>query len=426
MLPDNRSQGSNLTVGAHPPARGLALGGPATQGLARLLRGWKRRLLARRAPAPGGGTSIALGLLNSLREPLAYVYLQDGLLVMTGCNPALERLLERTSSELNRMPLMRILDGADVDLADRIGQAIADGNSLRCRAQVLNRFGNSRAVVVRVEPVAWLAGSTSSHALVYLDPLEAEISHLRLIASQYAEAQRGLAEQTDRLTKLQEELNAFGSMLSHDLRAPLRTIDGFARILAEDHSEGLDPFAREHLNRIQNAGARMNRMIDAFRDLSQLSARSLVAIPVDFTTLARDVAAELLATEAASHAQVRVDDEMQVTGDPSMLRPLLVNLIGNALKFSGRREMPMVRIGQQSDPTGRKVYFVCDNGEGFDMRFSERLFGAFQRLHSAADFPGTGVGLAIARRIVRRHHGEIWARGQVGQGACFYFTLPGR
>ena len=139
----------------------------------------------------------------------------------------------------------------------------------------------------------------------------------------------------------------------------------------------------------------------------------------------RDVADELMEADAASPARVVVQDGLSVTGDPAMLRLLLQNLIANALKFSSRRAVPMIQIGLAGQTGDQQTFFVRDNGEGFDMRFAERLFGLFQRLHGADEFPGSGIGLATARRIVRRHGGEMWARGKVGHGACFYFSLPG-
>ena len=165
-------------------------------------------------------------------------------------------------------------------------------------------------------------------------------------------------------------------------------------------------------------------MIDALSDLSVLTSQAFAAIPVDVSALARDVVDELMQSDSESKARVSIQEGLAVTGDPAMLRLLLQNLVGNALKFSRRRPLPTIQIGSIGQSGGQRTFFVRDNGEGFDMRFSERLFGLFQRLHSSDDFPGTGIGLATARRIVRRHGGEMWARGKVGQGACFYFSLP--
>jgi signal transduction histidine kinase len=382
-------------------------------------------LLFPRQHSASSSNSIALTLLNSLREPLGFVVRHDGVLVLSGGNPALERLLSRGASELAGMPLSRILETPGTGSLDPVDQAMAQGVAARFRAQVVDRFGAPRPVTVRVEPVGMSEVSgVAPQALVYMDPLDAEVEGLRALAAQFHGAQENLKRQAVHLGKMQQDLTAFGSMLSHDLRAPLRAIDGFTRILAEDHGEQLDALARAHLERILVSSARMNRMIDALRDLSVLTSQAFATIPVDVTALARDVADELMQSDSESKARVTVQEGLAVTGDPAMLRLLLQNLIGNGLKFSRRRPLPTIQIGVVGQSGAQQTFFVRDNGEGFDMRFSERLFGLFQRLHSSDDFPGTGIGLATARRIVRRHGGEMWARGKVGQGACFYFSLP--
>ncbi len=382
-------------------------------------------MLFPRQHTASSSNSIALTLLNSLREPLAFVVRQDGQLVLSGGNPSLERLLSRSATELAGLPLARVLDGPVATAPDPVDQAMAQGIAARFRGQVVDRFGATRPVTVRVEPVGMSSVSgVAAQALVYLDPLDAEVEGLRVLAARYHDAQENLKRQAVHLGKMQQDLNAFGSMLSHDLRAPLRAIDGFARILMEDHSEQLDALARTHLERILVSSARMNRMIDALRDLSVLTSQTFSAIPVDVSALARDVVDELMQSDSESKARVSIQEGLAVTGDPAMLRLLLQNLVGNALKFSRRRPLPTIQIGSIGHSGGQRTFFVRDNGDGFDMRFSERLFGLFQRLHSSDDFPGTGIGLATARRIVRRHGGEMWARGKVGQGACFYFSLP--
>ena len=414
------SQPSAAITGATRPA--------ATPSLSFLFNRLRLRLGAiffPRQHSASASNSVALTLLNSLREPLAFVVRQGGQLVLNGGNPALERLLNRSADELAGMPLSKILETPGSAAFSPVDRAMAQAASALFRAQIVDRFGAPCPVTVRVEPVGALDVSGAAvQALVYLDPLDAEIEGLRSIAAQFHESQENLKRQAVHLGKMQQDLTAFGSMLSHDLRAPLRTIDGFAHILVEDHADQLDPLARAHLNRILNSSARMNRMIDALRDLSTLTSRAFASIPIDLTALTRDIADELMQSDNASPARVLVQDGLAVTGDPAMLRLLLQNLVANALKFSGRRAAPMIQVGVVGQASGHQTFFVRDNGEGFDMRFSERLFGLFQRLHSAEEFPGTGIGLATARRIVRRHGGEMWARGKVGQGACFYFSLP--
>ena len=220
---------------------------------------------------------------------------------------------------------------------------------------------------------------------------------------------------------------SFSYTVSHDLRAPLRVVDGFARILKEDYGRLLDRIGNDHLDRVLGAAARMNSMIDALLSLSQLSAQPLARQPVNLSQIAGFVMEELSRSAPERLLDVHIQPHLVVRGDPTLLRMVLENLLGNAWKYSSKCQRTQIRFEAEREggqEGGRWVYRVCDNGAGFDMRFAERLFGVFQRLHSASDFQGTGVGLASVRRIVRRHGGEIWAEAEVGAGARFYFTLP--
>jgi signal transduction histidine kinase len=218
--------------------------------------------------------------------------------------------------------------------------------------------------------------------------------------------------------------------LSHDLRAPLRVVDGFARILKEDYSKVLDKLGNDHLDRVLSASSRMNGMIDAILAQAQLSQAPLQRDTVNLTALAQEVATELVGARRSgievvgdlSPVQVLVEPGLQAQADVGMVRRVLENLIGNALKYSSKVGQPRIEVGMvpATDP---EVYFVRDNGAGFDMQHAEKLFGLFQRLHSTKEFPGSGVGLAGVQNIVRRHGGRVWAEAAPGQGACFYFTL---
>lgn len=221
---------------------------------------------------------------------------------------------------------------------------------------------------------------------------------------------------------LNAEHESFSYTVSHDLRAPLRVVEGFARILKEDYGARLDRVGNDHLDRVMSAAARMNSMIDALLSLSQLSTRPLARQPVNLSQLAGYVAEELRRAAPQREVVLDIEPDLVVQGDPTLLRMVLENLLGNAWKYSAKVERAEIRFGSALQD-GRRAYVVSDNGAGFDMRFAERLFGVFQRLHSASDFQGTGVGLALVRRIVRRHGGDIWAESAVGEGARFYFTL---
>lgn len=222
---------------------------------------------------------------------------------------------------------------------------------------------------------------------------------------------------------------AFAYAVSHDLRAPLRVVEGFGRILKEDYGAVLGRIGNDHLDRVMGAAARMNGMIDALLEQARLSTQPMARQPVNLSQLAALVMDDLRRTSPEREAEVRIDDGLCAQGDPLLLRLVLENLLGNAWKYSGGRERACIefRCEERATPDGRmqRVFCICDNGVGFDMRYAQRLFGMFQRLHSATQYPGTGVGLASVRRIVHRHGGEIWAESEVDRGTRFYFTLEG-
>ncbi len=222
----------------------------------------------------------------------------------------------------------------------------------------------------------------------------------------------------------ESEHESFSYTVSHDLRAPIRVVEGFTKIVKEDYGRLLDRIGNDHLDRVLGAAARMNSMIDALLALSKLGSQPLARQPVNMTQLAGYVVDDLRRQWPERQVDVEIEPGLLVLGDPTLLRMLLENLLGNAWKYTGKSAEP--RIGLQRHATEIDCFTVHDNGAGFDMRFAERLFGVFQRLHSASDFPGTGVGLASVRRIVRRHGGSIWGEAEVNHGARFHFSLPQR
>jgi signal transduction histidine kinase len=215
----------------------------------------------------------------------------------------------------------------------------------------------------------------------------------------------------------------FGTLVSHDLRAPIRVVEGFTRIVKEDHGAVIGRVGVDHLDRVLGAATRMNHMIDALLALSRLSAQPLAMAPVDLSQLAGYVVEDLRRLSPERRVEVEIEPGLTVSGDPTLLRMVLENLLGNAWKYTGNTEV--ARIAFLRHPKEPSTFTVRDNGAGFDMRFADRLFGAFQRLHSASEFPGTGIGLASVRRIVHRHGGEIRAEGVPERGASFHFSLPG-
>jgi signal transduction histidine kinase len=219
-----------------------------------------------------------------------------------------------------------------------------------------------------------------------------------------------------------DEHESFSFTVSHDLRAPIRVVEGFTKIVKEDYGRLLDRVGNDHLDRVLGAAARMNNMIDALLGLAKLSSQPLAHQPVNLSQLAGFVVDDLRRQWPQRVVAVEIAPDMQVLGDPTLLRIALENLIGNAWKYTAKTADAQVAFARHLQTAD--TFTVRDNGAGFDMRFAERLFGVFQRLHSANDFPGTGVGLASVRRIVRRHGGEIWAEAEVQHGARFHFSLP--
>jgi len=222
-----------------------------------------------------------------------------------------------------------------------------------------------------------------------------------------------------------KELEAFSYSVSHDLRAPLRAIDGFSQVLIEDFADGLDAKGKDALNRVRAAAQRMGHLIDDMLTLSRVTRTEMRHETVDFSALAADVLAELQKSEPERKVDWHIEPGLLASGDAQLLRVALVNLIGNAWKFTGKTANAKIEFGAMRNADGTTEFFVRDNGAGFDMAYAGKLFGAFQRLHLASEFPGTGVGLATVRRIVHRHGGQVRAAGMPDQGATFYFTLSG-
>ncbi|MCX7007585.1 MAG: ATP-binding protein [Kiritimatiellaeota bacterium] len=219
-----------------------------------------------------------------------------------------------------------------------------------------------------------------------------------------------------------KELEAFSYSVSHDLRSPLHGIDGWSHVLLEEYADQFPAPAREHLQTIRGEVARMNELIRALLDLARVSRNEMHVEVVDLSAVCRELEKELRNAEPDRQVELLIAPGLTPQGDPVLLRAVLQNLLGNAWKFTRRRTPGCITFGAQQQ-AGITVYFVRDNGAGFDMAYAAKLFGPFQRLHAQKDFPGTGIGLATVQRIIHRHGGRVWAEGAVDQGATFYFTL---
>jgi len=241
-------------------------------------------------------------------------------------------------------------------------------------------------------------------------------------AARAAQCARELELTRHELSSARAELEAFGYSVSHDLRSPLRAIDGFAQALAQDCGESLDEQAKHYLERVQAGARRMSSLLDDLLELSRIQLAPLERMHVDVSDVARRLAASLAAQRPERSLRFDVEDGLEAWADPRLLSQLLFQLLDNAWKFTSKKASAMVRVGRETD-SETPTLFVTDDGAGFDMAYAQRLFSPFQRLHRASDYPGNGIGLAIARRIVTRHGGRIWAQAKPDEGACFRFCL---
>jgi PAS domain S-box-containing protein len=281
--------------------------------------------------------------------------------------------------------------------------------------------GRARYILMSGDPVFDADGAFIGYSGVGEDITERKNHQEELRRINQALEQR-VRERTRALEAANHELESFSYSVSHDLRAPLRAISGFGQLLEQHGAAALDDQCRSFLARMRAGSERMGHLIEDLLQLSRLSRQPLQRSRVNLSALATELSAELSAGDAARQVEWVIAPDVSVDGDAGLLGVVLQNLIGNAWKYSSRRKSASIEFGTAAQQ-GRKVYFVRDNGAGFDMADAGKLFTAFQRLHQATEFPGTGIGLATVARIVHRHGGEVWAESKVGEGATFYFTL---
>ncbi|MDH5259179.1 MAG: PAS domain S-box protein [Gammaproteobacteria bacterium] len=233
-------------------------------------------------------------------------------------------------------------------------------------------------------------------------------------------------KRTHELQNMNKELESFSYSVSHDLRAPLRSIDGFSQALLEDYQDQLDELGRHYLTRLRTASQNMGELIDNMLILSRVTRHDIQQQTVDMSEIARTIAEGLKQQDEHRDVKIVIPDELKIQGDAHLIKIMLDNLIGNAWKYSSKTAHAVIEFGK-SEKEGEDIYYIKDNGSGFDMKYASKLFVAFQRLHSAIDYAGSGVGLATVYRIINRHNGRIWAEATPDKGATFYFTLnPGR
>lgn len=237
------------------------------------------------------------------------------------------------------------------------------------------------------------------------------------------QAQHDLTQRQTQLENVNKELESFAYAVSHDLRAPLRSIDGFSLALLEDYQEKLDDEGKDYLKRVRTNTQKMGDLIDAILRLSRQTRKELSCTRIDLTSLSRSIITRIQQEEPQRHVNVTIMEHLQVTGDKDLLASAMENLLQNAWKFTKKQPHPRIDVGTEQY-NGERVFYVKDNGAGFDMNNAEHLFAPFQRLHSQQDYPGIGIGLSTVKRIIQKHGGKIWAKAAPQQGASFYFTLP--
>ena len=338
--------------------------------------------------------------------------------VITSWNPAAERLYGYAAGEVIGQAISILIPPEQPDelpqiLAQiRAGKRIAHYETVRVR-----KDGVRLDVSLSISPVRDGSGRIVGAATIARD-----IGERKRAEAERAELTRQLARYTAELEAANRELEAFSYAVSHDLRAPLRSIDGFSQALLEDYGDRLDAPGQDYLRRVRAATQRMGELIDDLLELARVTRAELRREPVDLSELARGIVERLREAEPGRQVEFVIAGALAAEGDPRLLRIVLENLLGNAWKFTSGRPNARIEFGS-ADRDGERVYFVRDNGVGFDMAYAQRLFGAFQRLHTSAEYPGTGVGLATVQRIIHRHGGRIWAEAQPEAGATFSFAL---
>jgi PAS domain S-box-containing protein len=339
--------------------------------------------------------------------------------VIVEANPALGAIVGRSPESLVGVELRTLFDDGEPGSDEAVRLSGDDAGAHRITRRFRHHDGLPRHVQLTYAAVPGNVGQDVAGLVQVEDVTERLRAEARVHALNRTLEAR-VALRTRELSQANHELESFAYSVSHDLRAPLRAIDGFSRILAERYGDALDESGRNYLGRVRRAAARMGELIDAMLKMSRMTRGELRLAPVDLGRMAVEVADELHAEEPGRNVEFTVQPDLNAVGDATLLRNLLSNLLGNAWKFTRGREPARVEFGR----TAPGEFFIRDNGAGFSQEYVDKLFRPFQRLHAQEEFSGHGIGLATVKRIVERHGGTIRAEGVEGQGATFWFTLP--
>jgi PAS domain S-box-containing protein len=344
--------------------------------------------------------------------------------VIVDANPALAAIFDTTTDELAGSVIgAHFIDPQDEVRRSRESAAVAEG-VFRTTRQWRSRTGELRHAQLTYAPVPGEIGQDVASLVQVEDITERVLAHAREQALNRTLEAR-VALRTRELTHANQELESFAYSVSHDLRAPLRTIEGFSRLLSERYADKVDDVGRDYLARVRNAAGRMDDLIGALLKMSRVSRSPLTLEPLDLGQIARDVVAELQVSQPQRQVEVEIEPDLHAVGDAALIRNLLQNLVGNAWKFTSETGDARIVVGKDDDIRGEQLAFhVTDNGAGFPPEYAGKLFRPFQRLHNQEQFDGHGIGLASVKRIIERHGGTVSAEGRPGQGATFRFTLP--
>jgi PAS domain S-box-containing protein len=335
-------------------------------------------------------------------------------------NPAAERIFSYSSTEIIGQPLTLLMperfhdphrQGLDRFL--RTGEARVIGKTVELAAR---RKDGAEF------PIELALSSWKTREGTFFTDILSDITERKRAEESLERHRSELTKSNAELAAANKELESFSYSVSHDLRAPLRSIDGFSQALLEEYSDRLDFTGRGYLERVRHAAQRMSGLIDDLLNLSRVTRTPIHHEKLDLSAVAKSIAAELQEAEPGRQVEFVIESGLNAVGDSELLRAAMENLLRNSWKYTSAHARARIEFGK-SQQNGKSPFFVRDDGAGFDSRYADRLFGAFQRLHTEAEFPGTGIGLATVQRIIQRHGGEIWAEGAVEKGATFYFTL---